>query len=64
MPGMSKDARIAKLNTQIAEYEKKIADCKAKIEELQKPPIRMKDITDKIKEKGISLDDLMDIQQN
>ena len=27
MPGMSKDARIAKLNTQIAEYEKKIADC-------------------------------------
>lgn len=56
-----KEAKIAKLQEEIAKYEDKIAECKKKIEELNAPSTNLRDVTAKIKELGLSPDDVMKV---
>ena len=56
---ISKEEKIQKYQEEIAKYEAKIADTKKKIAELEKPSVGMRDITAKIKELGLSPDDVM-----
>lgn len=54
-----KEEKIQKLEEEIAKYETKISELRKKIDELQKPPVGLRDITAKIKELGLSPDDVM-----
>lgn len=54
-----KGAKVAKLQEEITKYEDKIAECKKKIEELNAPSANLRDVTAKIKELGLSPDDVM-----
>lgn len=51
--------KIAKLNKQIEESEAKIAECRRKIEELSKPQVTLRELGAKIKEMGITRNDVM-----
>lgn len=56
-----KDA-IAKLEADIVTYEEKIAKAKKEIEDLRTPPkpaVKLKDISEKIKELDLPLDEVM-----
>ena len=54
-----KEAKLIKLQDEITKYEAKIAECKKKIEELNAPSANLRDVTAKIKELGLSPDDVM-----
>ena len=54
-----KEAKLTKLQDEITKYEAKIAECKKKIEELNAPSTNLRDVTAKIKELGLSPDDVM-----
>lgn len=56
---ITKEEKIAVLNDKIAKHEAQIADLKAQIEALNKPQVTMRDITNKIKELDISIEDVM-----
>lgn len=56
---ISKEEKIAVLNEKIAKHEAQIADLKAQIEALNKPQVTMRDITNKIKELDIPIEDVM-----
>ena len=56
---ISKEEKIAVLNDKIAKHEAQIADLKAQIEALNKPQVTMRDITNKIKELDIPIEDVM-----
>jgi len=56
---ISKEEKIQKFQEEIAKHEAKIAEIKKKIDELEKPSASMRDITSKIKELGLSPDDVM-----
>ena len=56
---ITKEEKIEALRTEIAKHEAKIAELKVKIDELEKPPVNLRDITAKIKELEIPLDDVM-----
>lgn len=56
---ISKEEKIQKIQDEIAKYESKIAELRKKIEELEKPSVSLRDITSKIKELGLSPDDVM-----
>lgn len=56
---ISKEEKIQKFQEEIAKYEAKIAEAKKKIDELEKPSTNLRDITAKIKELGLSPDDVM-----
>lgn len=56
---ITKEEKIATLNDKIAKHESQIADLKAQIEALSKPQLTMRDITNKIKELDISIEDVM-----
>lgn len=54
--------KVAKLETSIADWKAKIAKAEKEIEVLKTPPVvrlKTKDVTDKIKELGLSLEDVM-----
>jgi prefoldin subunit 5 len=51
--------KIAKLNKQIEEYEAKIAECKRQIEALSMPQVTLREIGAKIKEMGLTRNDVM-----
>ena len=56
---ITKEEKIAALNEKIAKHESQIADLKAQIEALNKPQVTMRDITNKIKELDIPIEDVM-----
>lgn len=56
---ISKEEKIAILNEKITKHESQIADLKAQIEALNKPQVTMRDITNKIKELDIPIEDVM-----
>lgn len=56
---ISKEEKIQKIQDEIAKYESRIAELRKKIEELEKPSVSLRDITSKIKELGLSPDDVM-----
>lgn len=56
---ITKEEKIAVLNDKIAKHEAQIADLKAQIEALNKPQVTMRDITNKIKELDIPIEDVM-----
>ena len=56
---ITKEEKIAALNEKIAKHEAQIAELKAQIESLNKPQVTMRDITNKIKELDISIEDVM-----
>lgn len=56
---ISKEEKIATLNEKIAKHEAQIADLKAQIEALNKPQVTIRDITNKIKELDIPIEDVM-----
>lgn len=56
---ISKEEKIAVLNEKIAKHEFQIAELKAQIEALNKPQVTMRDITNKIKELDIPIEDIM-----
>ena len=58
---ISKEEKIAVLNEKIAKHEAQIADLKAQIEALNKPQVTKRDITNKIKELDIPIEDVMKV---
>lgn len=56
---ITKEEKIAALNDKIAKHEAQIAELKAQIEALSKPQVTMRDITNKIKELDIPIEDVM-----
>ena len=56
---ISKEEKIQKLCDEIAKHEAKIVELKAKISDLEKPPIGLRDVTARIKTMDVSLDDVM-----
>ena len=54
-----KEEKIQKLQSEIAKHESKISELKAKIAEIEKPSSSMRDITRRIKESGLSPDEVM-----
>lgn len=56
---ISKEDKIAALNEKIAKHLSQIEDLKAQIEALSKPQLTMRDITNKIKELNIPIEDAM-----
>lgn len=56
---ISKEDKIAALNEKIAKHLSQIEDLKAQIEALNKPQVTMRDITNKIKELDIPIEDVM-----
>lgn len=55
----SREEKIAKFQEEISKHEMKIAELKNKIAELEKPAIGLRDVTARIKELGISPDEVM-----
>lgn len=54
--------KIAKIESNIADWKAKIAKAEKEVEALKAPPavrIKTKDVTDKIKELGLSLEEVM-----
>lgn len=56
---ISKEEKIQKFQDEIAKYEAKIAEARKKIDELERPSSNLRDVTAKIKELGLSPDDVM-----
>ena len=56
---ITKEEKIQKFKDEIAKYEAKIAEAKKKIDEIEKPSTNLRDITAKIKELGLSPDEVM-----
>lgn len=54
-----KDQKIKKYMEEIAKHQAKIAELNKKIDELDTPTITMRDVTSKIKELGLSPDDVL-----
>lgn len=55
----SREEKIARFQEEIAKHEAKIAELKGKISELEKPAVGLRDVTARIKELGISPDEVM-----
>ena len=51
--------RIQRYNEEIAKYKEKIAELEQKIKDEEIPPVTFKDVTAKIKEMGISPDEVI-----
>lgn len=56
---ITKEEKIAALQDKIEEYRKKIDGLFKKINDLEEPPVTMKDVTSKIKELDLPLTDVM-----
>lgn len=56
---ITKEEKIAALNEKIAKHLSQIEDLKDQIEALNKPQVTMCDITNKIKELDIPIEDVM-----
>lgn len=56
---MTKEEKKAVLEAKIRDYEKKIEELKAKIVALEAPTVTMSDIRNKIKEAGLTTEEVM-----
>ena len=58
-PRRSKEQIIQKYQEDIAKHESKIAELKKKIDEVNTPAVNLRDVTARIKELGLSPEDVM-----